>query len=159
MSGPIWSDPTNDLMWDPYTSTWGPYSGGPPGPPGPPGPQGPPGPTGATGSVGPTGPAGPGAPPGIQNLDDAPLSYNGPIGTYLAAEPIQGQGLAMFMAYMTGYRNTNATTDDYMFAHRYAHTPYIVHDVTGGATCDINGVYFPANMAAPVTGWVILMGF
>jgi hypothetical protein len=109
--------------------------------------------------VGPTGPPGPGAPSGIQYLDDAPVTYNGPVGTYLAAEPIQGQGLSMFMAYMTGYQNTTAATDDYMFAHQYAKTPYIVHDATGGATCDRYGVYFPASMAAPVTGWVILMGF
>ena len=64
-----------------------------------------------------------------------------------------------FVAYLNGYRNSTGTAQTISFWVAYNNAPAVMKDDTAGATVSATVLTLPANMGAPITGYIILQGY
>lgn len=64
-----------------------------------------------------------------------------------------------FVAYLNGYQNSTGTPQTITFWVPYNNTPAVMKDDTSGASTSATILTLPANMGAPITGYIILEGY
>jgi len=80
-------------------------------------------------------------------------------GTITYYEPIRQVGLKYFIAYLNGYENTTGAAQMITFPLAFGHSPQILQDGTAGASVSASTLTLPISMGAPVTGWIVIVGF